>query len=54
MELHTNNTESRKLEAKKDLIARLDRAVELAQDLKRQAKAMESIVEEHHALPLAA
>ena len=54
MNTRTNNTEQAKLEARKDLIARLDRAVELAQALERQVKAAMDIVDKHHALPLAA
>lgn len=49
MEQHSNHTEPLKLDAKKDLIARLDRAVELASDLHRQASVMSEILEEHHA-----
>lgn len=46
----TKKTEQEKLAAKKDLIARLDRAVELATELRRQAQAMETFLEEHHSV----
>lgn len=51
MNMHTTKkTEQEKLAAKKDLIARLDRAVELAMELKRQATAMETYLEDEHAV----
>jgi hypothetical protein len=46
----TKKTEQEKLAAKKDLIARLDRAVELASELERQARAMETFLEENHSV----
>lgn len=48
MNLSTTYTKQDKLAAQKDLIARLDRAVELATSLKAQAQAMEVCLKEHH------
>lgn len=48
------STERPDLAARADLIARLDKALALATDLERQWKCVGEILDEHHALPLAA
>jgi len=50
----TNNSETLKLDAKRDLIARLDQAVILAADITRQVQGITEILETHHKVALAA